>query len=170
MNYTPDQLAEWEKAMESENMEVVLNAMSAIAQTGDRDLVNLLQNAGIGLRASVKRMKIIKLNEDEPALDIEGFRSKCIEDLTGNFNLEQASDVQATSSETDSRRRKVFISYNHRDREMATRLALELEHQPDIDVFIDHWEMSAGQSLVLVQPKLEKSPVPVSNFFALTLN
>ena len=71
-------------------MGAVLNAMSAIAQTGDESLVDLLENAGTGLRASVKKMKIIKLNEDDPALDIEGFRSKCITDLTGSSS--SASD------------------------------------------------------------------------------
>jgi hypothetical protein len=147
MTYTPDQLSEWKAAMESENMGIVLNAMSAIVQTGDKSLVYLLQNAGAGLRASVRQMKIIKLNEDEPALDIEGFRNKCIQDLTGNSNLDDVSKTSATGS-TNSGQRKIFISYNHRDKEWATRLALELGQLPGVDVFIDHWEMSAGQSLL----------------------
>lgn len=43
---------------------------------------------------------------------------------------------------------KVFISYNRQDEKYATKLALELQQSPEVDVFIDHWNMSAGDPLL----------------------
>jgi len=37
MSYTTDQLAKWKNAIENESMGDVLNAMLAIAKTGDKD-------------------------------------------------------------------------------------------------------------------------------------
>jgi hypothetical protein len=49
----------------------------------------------------------------------------------------------------------VFISYNHRDREFADRLALELVRQ-DIKVWKDSWRIGVGDSLIQkVQDGLE---------------
>ncbi len=44
--------------------------------------------------------------------------------------------------------KKVFISYNYQDAAAATRLALDLEQTTGIRVFIDHWDMSVGDSLL----------------------
>jgi hypothetical protein len=147
MKYSNEKLAEWQAAVGSQDMGAVLTALSAISDTGDQSLLYLLQEAGTGLRASFKIMKMIRLNEDDPPLNFEEFRDQCIKKLMG---LEQppSATMGVKLPSTQATTRKIFISYNHHDQARATRLALELEQQRDIDVFIDHWDMSAGESLL----------------------
>ncbi len=49
---------------------------------------------------------------------------------------------------TSLTKKKIFISYNHGDKKFATKLSLELIASKEIDVFIDHWEMGVGDSLL----------------------
>jgi TIR domain len=45
-------------------------------------------------------------------------------------------------------RRKIFISYNHQDSDFATKIALALASDSQIDVFIDKWCMGVGDSIL----------------------
>lgn len=60
----------------------------------------------------------------------------------------------------------VFISYNRSDSAVATKLALDLQQSPDVSVLIDHWEMSAGDSLL---DKIETS-ISASSFLIVLLS
>ncbi len=62
--------------------------------------------------------------------------------------------------------KKIFISYNHSDRNLATKLAINLSQDPDIDVFIDYWEISIGDSLL---DKIE-SAIDSSSFLVVILS
>jgi predicted nucleotide-binding protein len=167
MNWTNEQLAEWQNAIISQDMGKVLNAIAAIARTGDKSLLCLLQNAGSGLRASFKMMKNIHLNEDDPSLNFDEFRDHYIKQLTASNQLTTSqSIVVPVSKQSQSSTRKIFISYNHHDQVCATKLALELKQQPDVDVFIDHWDMSAGESLL---DRIEKA-IDESSFLIVLLS
>jgi hypothetical protein len=129
MSVLPQQWKIWQSEINSTNLTDVLNAMNTIKDCGDPAAITLLQEAGRNIAPHFKRMTI---RLPEGPVNFEEFRRRCITALLGE---------QKTMSQ---KKPKVFISYNHQDETYATKLALELRRSPDIDVFIDHWDMSAG--------------------------
>ncbi len=131
--------AGWAASLASSDYTDVLNAMMQIAEDGDLSALPLLQSAGANASAFAKRLPITL---PEGKFTFDQFREWCVNRLRERF----PTAARGPARRPDGRPR-LFISYNHRDREAANKFALELSHA-GADVFLDHWEMAATDRIL----------------------
>jgi hypothetical protein len=130
------QLNEWQIAVDSPVMGEVLNAMEDMKNSGDVKCLSILEQAGQNIDPMFKEMKFIKL-EDDPINFFE-FKNECIKELIGKEPVNINGDLT---------NKHVFISYNHNDKAIGTKIALDLQSK-EIEVYMDHWEMGVGDSIL----------------------
>ena len=147
-----DRFSQWKAGLQSSNMVTVLNAMEEIVGEGDWSALGLLTIAGDNVTGIAKQLPIKTPNGN---LKLEQFRQYCIERLQQRLGAKLPTQSAPT-------RARVFISYNHQDREAANALALELA-RAKADVFLDHWAMAPQEEILSrVEQELNASDVVIA--------
>jgi hypothetical protein len=122
----------------STDMVKVLNTMEQVVREGDWSALGLLTIAGENVTGIGKSLKITL---PTGKLTFAEFQQRCIHLLQERLGVKQPG---LNSREAQPR---LFISYNHEDREAANALALELA-RTRANVFIDHWEMTHSDRIL----------------------
>jgi hypothetical protein len=124
-------------------MIVVLNTIEEIVREGDWRALGLLTLAGDNVTGIAKQLSI---TTPQGKMKFEEFRQYSIQ------RLQERLGAKRPDSSTGPPSPRVFISYNHSDRELANALALELA-RAKTNVFLDHWEMAPQEELL---PRIER--------------
>lgn len=130
---------DWEARLNSPDFVAVLNALTEVADHGDLSHLPLLQSAGANAPDLAKRLPITL---PEGKFTFEQYRERCLQRLKDRFETVPLRPAPHTSGNP-----RLFISYNHRDREAANKLALELS-RAGVNVFIDHWELATTDRIL----------------------
>ncbi|MEM9856507.1 MAG: toll/interleukin-1 receptor domain-containing protein [Bacteroidota bacterium] len=129
-------IEQWKESLASTNVIDVINAIAPAGSSGLPEALQLLEEAGSNLLESHWSMKI---NTGQEELTIKEYLAHWKEEL--KKKIPKSAVIQETVV------KKVFISYSTMDRERAIKLALALENEPGISVFLDRWEFSPGDIL-----------------------
>lgn len=138
-----DRFSEWQRDVQSTNMIQVLNTMEEIVREGDWRALGLLTLAGDNVTGVAKQLSV---TTPQGKMKFAEFREYSIRRLQERLG---ARPPGASASPSTPR---VFISYNHQDRESANALSLELA-RAKTDVFLDHWEMAPHEEIL---PRIER--------------
>lgn len=130
----------WKKHLKSKKLTEVFSAMTQITLQMDPSLIQFLEEAGSEINPSART---IKLTMPDGKFTLEEYRKYCIRSIT-----KHTLSANLKEKPNDKRTPKVFISYNHKDRNYANQLGLELKRHSEIEVFLDHWEMSISDRLL----------------------
>lgn len=135
--------SQWQMDVLGKNMLTVLNAMGQIVRDGDWNGLGLLTMAGNNVEGLAKRLSVSTPNGK---VSFEEFRQDAIRRLQNRL-VGNTANVQSLNQ-----RPRLFISYNHNDRERANALAVEFS-KADANVFLDHWDMAPSEEIL---PRIEK--------------
>jgi hypothetical protein len=132
------QIDRWRKDLSGRDPVKMLNTFAAVGNSGLEAGIELLELAGAHVPQDFWDQPI---QLPHKTLTVREFRDECLAKLRASL------PHAATPAESSPEALFAFVSYSTADRVRATQLAAGLAQSEGREVFLDHWQLAAGDLL-----------------------